>query len=183
MSLADCHIPFQIRQRRKAQLRLCASCWCSLIRNCTCEMWVWYNILKIILMTLLTYRRKKNKTVSRGWWDSGDSGDGKIQRENEGFSLWAAVAGGFTYMAESHFRHLCTCESVFVCVWRETGSEGKEGERERELHGNSCSKTKWSLLAHYPSFVRIHQSLWQSWFPSSVFLTILRSCFLQVFWI
>lgn len=50
--------PFQIRQRRKAQLWLCASCWLSLIRNCTCQMWVcccnwvWNTILKILLMIL-----------------------------------------------------------------------------------------------------------------------------------
>lgn len=56
--------------------------------------------------------------------------NGKSQLESEGFSLRAAVAGGFTYMAESHFRHLCTCESAFVCVWRETGSERRE-EQER----------------------------------------------------
>lgn len=68
-------------------------------------------------------------------------------------------------MAESHFRHLCTCESVFVERDRQRAKEGA-GERERELHGNSCSNTKWSLLAHYPSFVRLHQSLWQSWLPS-----------------
>lgn len=128
---------------------------------------------------------KNNEIELWGWWDSRDSGDGKSQLENEGFSLRAAVAGGFTYMAESHFRHLCTCESAFVCVWRETGSEQREeqeGARERELHGNSCSNTKLSLLAHYPRFVCLHQSLWQSWLPSSVIFKILRSFFLQVFW-
>lgn len=79
---------------------------------------------------------------------------------NDGFSLRAAVACGFTYMAESHFKHLGTCERAFVRVWRDRQSEKERaGERERELHGNSCSNTKWSLLAHYPSFVRLHPSL------------------------
>lgn len=78
--------------------------------------------------------------------------------ENEGFSRRAAVACGFTYMAESHFRHLGTCESAFVHVWRETDGARRD-EQERELHGNSCSNTKWSLLAHYPSFVPLHPSL------------------------
>lgn len=55
-----------------------------------------------------------------------------------------------------------TCVCTCVHVWEEEGEgEGRQRKRararvkkrERELHGNSCSNTKWSLLAHYPSFV------------------------------
>lgn len=50
--------------------------------------------------------------------------------ENDGFSLRAAVACGFTYMAESHFKHSDTCERAFVRVWRETG-RARRTEQER----------------------------------------------------
>lgn len=50
--------------------------------------------------------------------------------ENDGFSLPAAVACGFTYMAESHFKHLGMCERAFVRVWRET-DRARRNEQER----------------------------------------------------
>lgn len=49
------------------------------------------------------------------------------------------------------------CVSVHVCEREKTGEGEKEREsakeKKSELHGNSCSNTKWSLLEHYPSFV------------------------------
>ena len=71
-------------------------------------------------------------------------------------SVWAVVTHRLTHTAESS--HTCACVWVWECVCvRVEKEEGREiektaKERERELHGNSCSNTKWSLLAHDLSF-------------------------------
>ena len=61
---------------------------------------------------------------------------------------------------------------------RERGRERRGRERQRELHGNSCRNTKWSLLAHYPSFVPFPSvSLTQLISPySHIFLHLEWSC-------
>lgn len=66
---------------------------------------------------------------------------------NDGFSLRAAVACGFTYMAESHFKHLGTCERAFVCVWRD-----RQSEKERERREGAGAPWK-QLQQHKMEFV------------------------------
>lgn len=132
--------------------------------------------------------------MSRGeknWWGGRDAGEmearsvPRLEREGEGASvglseLWL-VADWLTQLnpLSDTCVHVCVCE-------RESGEAEKERGTERELHGNSCSNTKWSLLAHYPSFVPFPSiSLTQPISLPTHFLTVAGAlvCWLETLWI